>query len=70
MAEDDVLRQVRAAREAFAAAHGYDTWAMVAALRAMDAAGDWPVVAVAPGGSTAHADTPAAPDQSPQLAGS
>jgi hypothetical protein len=30
--EDDVIREVRAARDAFAAAHGYDIRAMVAAL--------------------------------------
>ena len=44
MAEDDVLRQVRAAREAYARSLGYDVRAMVADLRARDAAGDWPVV--------------------------
>jgi hypothetical protein len=44
MAEDDVLRQVRAAREAYARSLGYDVRAMVAELRARDAAGDWPVV--------------------------
>lgn len=36
MIEDDVVREVRAAREAFAAAHNYDIRAMCAALRAMD----------------------------------
>ena len=44
MVEDDVLREVRAAREAYAQAHGYDVQAMVADLRGRDAAGDWPVV--------------------------
>ena len=44
MAEDDVLSGVRAAREAFARAHGFDPHRMVAALRALDAAGDWPVI--------------------------
>lgn len=44
MVEDDVLREVRAAREAYARAHGYDVRAMVADLRARDAAGDRPVV--------------------------
>ena len=32
MTEDEVVREVRAAREAFAASHGYDIRAMVAAL--------------------------------------
>ncbi len=41
---DDVLQEVRAAREAFARLHGYDAHAMVAALRQMNAVGDWPVV--------------------------
>lgn len=43
MVEDDVLRGVRAAREAFAEAHGFDIRAIVATLRELDAAGDWPV---------------------------
>jgi hypothetical protein len=41
MIEDDVLRTVR---EAYAQSHNYDVRAMVADLRARDAAGDWPVV--------------------------
>ena len=32
MTEDEVVREVRAAREAFAASYGYDIRAMVAAL--------------------------------------
>ena len=32
MTDDEVVREVRAAREAFAASHGYDIRAMVAAL--------------------------------------
>jgi hypothetical protein len=48
MVEDDVLRQVRAAREAYAQSHGYDVRAMVADLRARDLAGDWPVVRRSP----------------------
>lgn len=48
MIEDDIVRDVRAAREAFAAAHGYDVAAMVAALREMDAAGGEAVVRLAP----------------------
>ncbi len=48
MTEDDVLREVRAAREAYARLHNFDVRAMVADLRARDAAGDWPVVRRAP----------------------
>ncbi len=48
MTEDDVLREVRAAREAYAREHNFDVRAMVADLRARDAAGDWPVVRRAP----------------------
>jgi hypothetical protein len=48
MNEDDVLRQVRAAREAYAQSHGFDVRTMVADLRKRDAAGDWPVVRRAP----------------------
>jgi hypothetical protein len=48
MVEDDVLREVRAAREAYARAHNYDVRAMLADLRARDAAGDWVVVRRSP----------------------
>lgn len=48
MVDDDVLREVRAAREAYARAHGYDVRAMVADLHAQDLAGDWPVVRRSP----------------------
>jgi hypothetical protein len=48
MTEDDVLLEVRAAREAFAGLHNIDVRAMVADLAAQDAAGDWPVVRRAP----------------------
>ncbi len=44
MIEDDVLREVRAAREAYAQLYHYDVRAMVADLQARDLAGDWPVV--------------------------
>jgi hypothetical protein len=44
MTEDDVLRQVRAARESYARAHNFDVRAMVADLQARDQAGDQPVV--------------------------
>ena len=44
MREDDVLREVRAAREAYAESHGYDVRAMVVDLRSRDLAGDWSVV--------------------------
>lgn len=48
MVEDDVLREVRAAPEAYARLHNFDVRAMVADLRARDLAGDWPVVRHAP----------------------
>ncbi len=38
MIEDEVVREVRAAREAFAASHGYDVRAMVAALHELGVA--------------------------------
>lgn len=44
MVEDDVLREVRAVREAYARLHDFDVRAMLADLRACDLAGDWPVV--------------------------
>jgi hypothetical protein len=49
MIEDDVLREVRAAREAYARLHDFDVRAMAADLRARDLAGDWPVVRHPPG---------------------
>ena len=48
MSEDTVIQEVRAAREADAASHGYDIRAMVADLRDRDERGDWPVVRLAP----------------------
>ena len=48
MIEGEVVREVRAAREAFAASHGYDIRAMVAALREMDLASGWEVVRLPP----------------------
>ncbi len=48
MSEDSVLQEVRAAREAYAQAHGFDVHAIVADLREQDARGDWPVVRLAP----------------------
>lgn len=61
MTEDDVLREVRAAREAYARLHHFDVRAMVADLRARDAAGDWPVVRRAP-----RRPSPVAPLEKPR----
>lgn len=44
MVEDDVLREVRAAREAYARLHNFDVRAMVKDLQTRDLIGDWPVV--------------------------
>jgi hypothetical protein len=69
MAEDDVLRGVRAAREAYARSLGYDVQAMVADLRARDTAGDWPVVRRAPRRpSPSHGPT-AAPNEGAETEG-
>jgi hypothetical protein len=48
MDQDSVLKEVRAAREAYARAHGYDVRAMVEDLRKRDECGDWPVVKLVP----------------------
>lgn len=48
MTEDEVVREVRAAREAFAESHGYDIRAMVAALHDLGVARGWEVVRFAP----------------------
>jgi hypothetical protein len=66
MVEDDVLREVWAAREAYARSHGYDVRAMVADLRARDAAGDWPVVRRPPRRPSAVVVPPGAPNPTPQ----
>lgn len=68
MAEDDVLREVRAAREAYARSLGYDVRAMVADLRTRDAAGDWPVVRRPPRRPTPVVVPAVAPDQNPHPA--
>src|SRR5687768_17240130 len=48
MIEDEVVLEVRAAREAFAASHGYDIRAMVAALRDVAVASGREVVSLPP----------------------
>lgn len=48
MIEDDVLRKVRAAREAYARLHHFDVHAMVADLQSRSLADDWPVVRRSP----------------------
>ena len=48
MIEDDILREVRATREAFGQKHGFNIRAMVADLQAQNSAGDWPVVSHPP----------------------
>lgn len=69
MIEDDVLREVRAAREAYARSHGYDVQAMVADLRARDATGDWPVVRRAPRRPKAAVAPAVAPEETTQPTG-
>lgn len=70
MTEDDVLREVRAAREAYAQAHNFDVRAMVADLRARDAAGDWPVVRRTPRRPCAGSlPAPAIPSETPEQTG-
>jgi hypothetical protein len=48
MTEDEVVREVRRAREAFAASYGYDIRAMVAALHDLGVASGRKVVRFAP----------------------
>jgi hypothetical protein len=45
---DDILVEIRATRDAFAQAHGYDAVAMAAALRRLNDVGDWRVVRLPP----------------------
>jgi hypothetical protein len=69
MLEDDVLREVRAAREAYARSHHFDVRAIVADLRARDLAGDWPVVRRPARRPRPAAEPAVAPDQSLQQTG-
>ena len=48
MNDDDIMGDIRAYREAFAAAHGYDIRAMLATLQAKAAASGQPVVRLSP----------------------
>ena len=48
MIEDEVMQQVRAAKEAFAASHGYDLRRMHEALRKMDEESGVPTVRLEP----------------------
>jgi hypothetical protein len=69
MIEDDVVREVRAVREAYARLHGYDVKAMVADLRARDLAGDWRVVRRAPRRPNPGAVSAVKPEHGPQQTG-
>ncbi len=69
---DDIPREIRATREAFAAAHGYDVYAMGDTLRALDAASGQEVVTRPPQppisttlGGAAPVPTPDAPRSTP-----
>jgi len=68
MNEDSVLQEVRAAREAYARAHGYDVRAMVADLRARDDRGDWPVVRLVPRRSAVPSASQSGPNRAQQSA--
>ncbi|MBX9682099.1 MAG: hypothetical protein K2X38_25355 [Gemmataceae bacterium] len=65
MIDDDVIREVRAARDAFGQKHGFNIRAMVADLQAQDAAGDWPVVSLPP----RRPSLSRAPNKTPQPTG-
>jgi hypothetical protein len=45
---DDVLREIRTAREAYAQRHNFDVYAMVAELKSLDSNGDWQVLSHPP----------------------
>jgi hypothetical protein len=62
MIEDEIVREVRAAREAFAATHGFDIRTMVAALQAFDAGDDRRVVRLEPRRVAALAQPPSSPE--------
>jgi hypothetical protein len=66
MVDDDVLREVRAAREAYARLHDFSIRAMVADLQARDRAGDWPVVRRAPRRPAALVGSAASPNEVPK----
>ena len=74
MIEDEVVREVRAVREAFAASHGYDIRAMVAALHEFGVASGRELVRLAPRKPTmAGSESPAGPtaqQPTPSLPGS
>ena len=44
MIQDDVLREVRTARETYARSHSFDIQAILADLRSLELPGDWLVV--------------------------
>ncbi|MGL4464907.1 MAG: hypothetical protein ACRC1K_22375 [Planctomycetia bacterium] len=59
--DDEVLREIRAVREAFAAKYDYDVEKMGAALRRMDEESEGPVVTLPPrrpAGYVAKTETP------------
>ncbi len=58
MTEDEIVREVRAAREAFAASHGYDIRAMVAALHELGVASGRELVQFPPRPAIARTNKP------------
>ena len=69
MIEDDVLREVRAVREAYARSHHFDVRAMVADLRTRNLGGDWQVVRHPPRRPRSVATRADAPNQPVQTTG-
>lgn len=69
MVEDEVLREVRAVREAYAQLHNFDVHAMVADLRTRDLVGDWPVVRHPPRRPQPRAEPEVAPNPALQQTG-
>jgi hypothetical protein len=61
MIEDEVVREVRAAREAFAALHGFDIRKMVAALHELGIASGRKLVRFAPRPAILRPDQPPQP---------
>jgi hypothetical protein len=66
MVEDDVLREVRAAREAYARSHNFNIDAMVEDLRRRELASGWQIVSHPPRRVQAVAPPSESAKQEPQ----
>ncbi len=66
MTEDSLMREIRAAKDAYARSFNYDIRAIAADLQALEKSGDWPVVRLSPRRPAGYIAPGAQPEPVPQ----